>query len=103
MFQTLDKLMMAGLGAMSMTREKAETLFDEYVQRGQAERSGKSNFVKEVMDSAEKTRKEVETIVQEQTKKAIDTMQLASKDDLQRIETKLDALLELMQAQATQG
>jgi polyhydroxyalkanoate synthesis regulator phasin len=34
MFETLDKLMLAGLGAVSMTRERAEEIFDEYVSRG---------------------------------------------------------------------
>jgi len=28
MFETLDKLLLAGLGAMSMTKEKAEQIFD---------------------------------------------------------------------------
>jgi hypothetical protein len=34
MFETLDKLMLAGLGALTMTRERAEKLFDEYVSQG---------------------------------------------------------------------
>jgi len=39
MFESIDKIFMAGLGAMSMTREKAEQIFDEYVKRGQAEQA----------------------------------------------------------------
>ena len=35
MFETLDKMMLAGLGALSMTRERAEKLFDEYVKKGE--------------------------------------------------------------------
>ena len=38
MFETLDKILLASLGAVSMTREKAEKIFDEYVARGQDER-----------------------------------------------------------------
>ena len=37
MFETLDKIMLAGLGAMSMTKEKAESIFDEYVEKGKAQ------------------------------------------------------------------
>ena len=29
MFETLDKILYAGIGAVSMTKEKAEKLFDE--------------------------------------------------------------------------
>ena len=41
MFETLDKVLLAGLGALSMTRERAEKIFDEYAQRGEAERGNR--------------------------------------------------------------
>lgn len=50
MFETLDRLMLAGLGALTMTREKAETMFDEYVSKGQTVRETRTGFVKDVMD-----------------------------------------------------
>jgi polyhydroxyalkanoate synthesis regulator phasin len=48
MFETLDKLMLAGLGALTMTRERAEKMFDEYVSKGEAARGGRAGFVSEV-------------------------------------------------------
>ncbi len=93
MFETLDKMMLAGLGAVSMTRERAEQMFDEYVSKGRAERENRSGFVKEVMDSAERTRSELERIVSQQVKETVDSLQLASQEDVQRIEQKLDQLL----------
>jgi poly(hydroxyalkanoate) granule-associated protein len=93
MFETLDKLMLAGLGALSMTRERAEKVFDEYVNKGQAAREARSGFVKDVMDSAEKTRSELEKLVSKQVQQTVDSLHLASKDDVERLEQKLDALL----------
>lgn len=93
MFETLDRLVLAGLGALSMTRERAEKVFDEYVSKGQAARESRSGFVKEVMDSAEKTRTELEKLVSKQVRQTVDNLHLASKDDVQRLEQKLDALL----------
>lgn len=93
MFETLDKMMLAGLGAVSMTRERAEQMFDEYVSKGRAERENRSGFVKEVMDSAERTRTELERIVSDQVKETVNSLQLASQEDVQRIEQKLDQLL----------
>jgi polyhydroxyalkanoate synthesis regulator phasin len=93
MFETLDKMMLAGLGALSMTRERAEKIFDEYVSKGQAARDGRSGFVKEVMDSAERTRTELEKMISEQVGKTVDNLQLASKDDVRRLEEKLDQVL----------
>lgn len=93
MFETLDKMFMAGLGAMSMTKEKAEQIFDEYVKKGQAEREHKSGFVKEILETAEKTRSDMEKLVSEQVKKTISSIPLATKEDLKRVEQKLDQIL----------
>jgi len=93
MFETLDKMMLAGLGALSMTRERAEKVFDEYVNKGQAARETRSGFVKEVMDGAERTRSELEKLVSSQVQQTVDGLQLASKADVQRLEQKLDQLL----------
>ena len=93
MFETLDKLVLAGLGALSMTRERAEKIFDEYVSRGQAEKASRSGFVKELMETAEKTRKDLEEMISERVREAISKMALASREDIERVENKLDQLL----------
>jgi len=93
MFETLDRMMLAGLGALTMTRERAEKLFDEYVSKGQAEREARSGFVKEVMDNADRTRAEFQRLVADQVRQTIGNLHLATKDDLLRIELKLDQLL----------
>jgi len=93
MFETLDKLMLAGLGALSMTRERAEKIFDDYVGRGQTAKEGRTGFVKELMDTAEKTRTDLEKLVAEQLQKTADRLNLATREDIQRVEAKLDQLL----------
>lgn len=93
MFETLDRMMMASLGALSMTRERAEKMFDEAVSKGREAKDNRSGFVKEVMDSADRTRSELEKIVSEQVQKTVTDLHLASQEDVQRIEQKLDKLL----------
>jgi polyhydroxyalkanoate synthesis regulator phasin len=93
MFETLDKVLLAGLGALAMTRERAEKIFDEYAQRGEAERGNRGGFVKDLMDNAEKARKELERLIGEQVKAAVDKLELATKEDAHRLEKKLDELL----------
>lgn len=94
MFEALDKVMLAGLGAVTMTQEKAEKLFDEYVKKGQEAKANKNGFIKEVMDNADKTRAELEKLISEQTEKVVSTMKLANKEDVTRLEEKLDKILE---------
>jgi polyhydroxyalkanoate synthesis regulator phasin len=96
MFETLDKMVLAGLGALSMTRERAEKMFDEYVSRGRAERDARTGFVKEMMDSAERTRQELERLVSDQVRQTMKSLQVATQEDIQRVEgemaTKADTL-----------
>ena len=63
MFETLDKIFLAGLGAMTLTKEKAEEIFDEYVEKGKAKREEKSGFVKDLLDRDEKSRADLEKII----------------------------------------
>ena len=91
MFEAVDKALLAGLGALSMTRERAEQLFDRYVDAGRQAREERSGFVKDVMDRAEKTRAELEKIVREQVQDVVSKLDLATKQDIERLEKKLDA------------
>lgn len=93
MFETFDKLMMAGLGAMTMTKEKAEQIFDEYVEKGKASKESRSGFVKEIMDNAEKAKKDLEKVISEQIEKALAKQPIATKEDIKRIEAKIDELM----------
>jgi len=93
MFETLDKLMMAGIGALTMTRERAEAMFDEYVNKGQTVRETRTGFVRDVMDNAERTRTELQRLVGDQVRQTIAGMHLATKDDVERLERKVDQLL----------
>jgi polyhydroxyalkanoate synthesis regulator phasin len=94
MFETLDKMMLAGLGAISMTRERAEKIFDEYVSRGKVEKDSRTGFVKAMMDAADKNREELEKLVAKQVREAVEHLNLPTRDDLQRIEQKIDRLSE---------
>ena len=93
MFEALDKVLLAGLGAMSITRDRAEKIFDEYVRRSQAEKAARAGFVKELMDAAEKTRTDFEKLISNQVGRTVGTLNLATRDDLHRVEEKLDQLL----------
>ena len=93
MLETLNKLMLAGLGAIEMTRETAEKTFDEMVQRGQAKRENRPAFVKDLMESVAKTRRETQDFIDRQVRETVDRLNLAGKDDIRRIEAKLDELL----------
>ena len=90
MFETLDRMMLAGIGALSMTRERAERIFDDYVKRGQMEKESRSGFVRDLMDSADRARADLERLVGEQVRKTLINMDLPTREDIARLEAKLD-------------
>jgi polyhydroxyalkanoate synthesis regulator phasin len=89
----MDKVLLAGLGVMNMTRKRAEKIFDDLVRQGQAARGGRGSFVKEVVDAADKARKNVEETVARHVHRALAKVDLASKNDVERLEKKLDQVL----------
>ena len=93
MFETLDKMLLAGLGAISMTQERAEKIFDEYVSRGKAEKESRAGFIKTMMDAADKNRMELEKLIAKQVKETMERLDLPTRDDIKRIENKIDKLL----------
>ena len=93
MFEAIDKLMLAGLGALSMTKEKAEKIFDDYVNKGGVEKEKKSGFVKDVMESADKTRGDLEKMISDQIDEALKKLKFATSEDIKRLEKKVDKLL----------
>jgi hypothetical protein len=45
------------------------------------------------MDNAEKTRLELQRLVSDQVRQTVNNLQLATKDDVERLELKIDQLL----------
>jgi poly(hydroxyalkanoate) granule-associated protein len=93
MLESINKIMLAGLGALSMTRERAEKIFEEYVRRGEAAKADREGFVKEMLDTAEKTRVDVSKLIEKQVQQALAKLNLPTHEDLARVEQKLDDLL----------
>jgi len=92
MFETLDKMMLAGLGAISMTRDRAEKIFDEYVSRGKLEKENRTGFIKALMDAADKNRAELEKLIGKQVRETMENLNLPTREDIQRLEQKIDEL-----------
>jgi polyhydroxyalkanoate synthesis regulator phasin len=93
MLDTMQRLVDFGIGALNMTRERAEKLFDECVRRGQADRGHREQFVRDLMDAAEQTRQDLENLVSRQVERVLARLNIATREDLLRLEHKIDQLL----------
>ena len=61
----IKKAILAGIGALSVTKDKVEELFDELVAKGQASKDEKAKFVRETMEKVKpKTQEQLKEIAE---------------------------------------
>jgi polyhydroxyalkanoate synthesis repressor PhaR len=90
---------LAGVGMLNLTRKKAEEIIDQLIKEGQINKSEKKDAVMELLDKAEEhTKKYKDKVLKEagdaskNFSKMIDKFKLASRNDLQALEKKIDLL-----------
>ena len=85
----LKKVLLAGIGLTSMTLEKADTFVKELVEKGRLTVEEGKELQSELKRKGESEAKELLEQLDVKTK----TVQYATKEDVSRLEDKLDALL----------
>ena len=89
MFDLIKKTMLTGVGLAAMTRDKVEELARELIEKGEmTEKEGK-DLVDEFMKKSEQAKKDLETKVEGIVEKVLGKMNLATKEDIRRLEEKI--------------
>jgi len=57
MTNIIKNTVLAGLGLISLTREKAEEFAKELIRRGELSENEKAKFVKDILDQSEKPKR----------------------------------------------
>ena len=92
MEQLLKKVILSGIGALSLTREKVEELLDELAKRGEIESKEKKDILADLIKRGEEERAEIEKRIKEIVEKIFPQLNVATKDDIKRLEEKLEKL-----------
>ncbi|MFA7169636.1 MAG: phasin family protein [Candidatus Paceibacterota bacterium] len=90
----LEKVILSGLGLVSLTQEKAQKLVDELVKEGEMSEKDGAVMAKKVMDNVEKSRKEMEKKTEKAVKDVVSkiTVNVPTKKDIAALEKKIDEL-----------
>ena len=86
------KIGLLGLGLAILTKEKAEEFAEELVKTGELNEEESTKFLKDLLKKSEKERSELEKKIREEVKAASSRMNLATKDDISKLEKRLKAL-----------
>jgi polyhydroxyalkanoate synthesis regulator phasin len=88
----VDKILLATIGAMFMTRERAEEIFDEYLHRWQVEKGSRDAFLDDLVARSQEAHAELEDLLTRHVKEVADKLNLVTRDDLTRLEEKIDRI-----------
>jgi polyhydroxyalkanoate synthesis regulator phasin len=97
MSDIFEKAYMAGLGAWSVTREKAKEIVDDLVEKGKITADEAPKILKDAVAKAEESRKALEERIEKGVENTVNRLNLATKTDLQQVEKKLDLILKELQ------
>ena len=93
--EIIDKILLAGIGAMFMTRECAEEIFDNYLQKWEAEKAVRGTMVEDLIKRSQEAHRELEKLLADHVNEMARKLNLAKNEDLHRVESKIDKLLEV--------
>jgi len=88
----VEKSTLMGLGAIALTREKAQSLVEELVKRGEAGREEVKELVEKLVSRGEREREELRKLIREEVERAFSELGLATKADIEALSKKLEAL-----------
>ncbi|MCB0120144.1 MAG: hypothetical protein KDD72_14020 [Anaerolineales bacterium] len=86
----IEKGLLAGIGLLSMTREKAQDIIEDLSQEGEFQKSEVKQWVDQLSDRGEEERQALRKLIRDEMKKVLDEMGLVTKEDLQEMLKKQD-------------
>ena len=84
----LEKGFLAGIGLLSMTREKAQQIIEDLSHEGEVQKGEVKQWVDKLSDRGEEDGQALRKLIHDEIKKVMDDMGLATKEDIQKLPEK---------------
>lgn len=91
---TLRKMMLVSIGALTLTKEKAEQLVKELSDKGEVSQGEARGFIREVMERGDRERQAIRNAVSREIHRIREEVGWAPKKDLARIDMRLSRIEE---------
>jgi len=88
MEQLLKKVILAGIGALSLTRETVEKLLNELAKKGEIAYEDKEDFLKELIQKGKEQKEGLEKMIE----RVISRTRLATREDIEKLEKRVEEL-----------
>jgi polyhydroxyalkanoate synthesis regulator phasin len=88
----LGKFLLSGLGVLVLTEEKIEKLIEELTKKGEITQGESKELLTEIIEKGEEKKKEIEGKIREKVENMLSQMNVATKDDIQKLEKRIETL-----------
>ena len=92
MFDLLKKTMLTGIGIASMTKDKIEELGKKISEESKLTEEEGKKMVNDLLKQSEKAREDLENQVQKLVKKALEKLDIPTREDFNRLEKRIKKL-----------
>jgi len=96
MFDLLEKIVLSGLGAMSLSQKKAEELLAELKDKYKLSEEEGRNFLEKAQTMAKEGKERLSEAADAEVKKVLDKIGLVSREEFDRLQKRLEELEERM-------
>lgn len=92
MFEIIEKTLLTGLGALSMSQKKAEELVCDLKERlNLSEEEGKK-LLDKLQQTAKENQSKLESLAQDEVKKALERLGVVTEEEFSALKKKVDVL-----------
>jgi len=92
MFNFTKKLLLAGIGTLSLTKEKANQIAEDLIKRGELSRSESKDFVVNLLNRAEKEKDRLVEKIRPEIEQSVKKMNFIPKKKVDELEKKINEL-----------
>ena len=98
MIELLRKGFFIGLGALALTKETAEKMVDEILQKEKSSKEKKGELVDSLLQKAKEIEEEIDRRVKEQVVKTLKNLGIPTEAEIKKINKKIHALEQKVKA-----
>jgi len=101
MIDILKKGILTGIGIGLMTKDKVKEFAKKTAEDAKLTKEDARKFADELLKQSEDSKHKIEEMIDKQVRKSIDKLGLANREDLEKIEKKLDILQSALNKKST--
>lgn len=88
----LEKTLLAGFGALVLTKEKAKGLMDELTKKGEMSQADAKEFIDSLIKKGEEEQEKIRTSIKEDVKKSLEDLGTPSREEFENLKKRVEAL-----------